>query len=177
MKQLNFPAFILLLVLNSTFLFGANGKEWQSYSYSGTKIVFPADWSLDTSRSMGIAFFLFSPLESTEDHFRENVNLIIQDLQGQAVDLDTYCSVSTEQIKSLITNSSVLESTRKNNGHEDYQKIVYTGDQGVFHLKFIQYYFVLRGKAYVLTFTTQISTFEKYRATGEQILDSFSPDR
>jgi hypothetical protein len=39
-------------------------------------------------RSIGIAFFLISPLESAQDKFRERVNLLIEDLTGKKCQLN-----------------------------------------------------------------------------------------
>ncbi|MBK7681894.1 MAG: hypothetical protein IPJ26_05200 [Bacteroidetes bacterium] len=39
---------------------------------------------------MGTSFIIFSPLENDEDKFKENVNLLMQDLTGQNIDLDKY---------------------------------------------------------------------------------------
>jgi hypothetical protein len=37
----------------------------------------------------------------------------------------------------------------------------------------MQYYFLIENNAYVLTFTAEIDQYEKYEATGIQILDSY----
>ena len=64
-------------------------------------------------------------------------------------------------------------SDRKEKNEQEYQRIIYTGKQGEFNLKFEQYYWVIDEKAYVLTLTCEEDEFENYQETGETILNSF----
>ena len=54
-----------------------------------------------------------------------------------------------------------------------FQKVIYNDDQGIYKLKFEQYYWVKKEKAYVLTLTCEIDQFEQYIETGEEIMNSF----
>ena len=73
----------------------------------------------------------------------------------------------------MITNSALIESKRIKNGNDEYHKIIYSGDQGIFHLQFEQYYWVINEKAFVLTFTSEKAKFADYKTIGEEILNSF----
>jgi len=153
------------------------GKEpengWKVLNETNYSIQYPDNWDLNKSGQMGSSFFIFSRLTSPQDKFRENVNLIIQSLQGQKINLDKYVEISEGQIKTIITNGNLIESKRLNlNGHE-FQKVIYTGDQGIYKLKFEQYYWVLNGQAYILTLTCEKNQFDTYKLTGEKILNSF----
>jgi PsbP-like protein len=147
---------------------------WKTLNQSNYSIQYPPTWEADPSGQMGTSFFLFSPLESDKDKFKENVNLLIQDLAGQHIDLNKYTEISEGQIKSMVTNSSLIESKRIKNNGEEYQKLIYSGDQGEFHLQFEQFYWVIKDKAYVLTFTSEKDKFANFKETGEGILNSFS---
>jgi hypothetical protein len=148
-------------------------SDWKALERSNYSIQYPSTWELNQSGQMGTSFILFSLLESEQDKFRENVNLLIQDLTGKDIDLNKYAEISEDQIKTMVTNSTLIESKRVKRGTEEYHKIIYTGDQGVFHLQYEQYYFVIEDKAYILTFTTEKSKFEDFKETGEKILASF----
>jgi hypothetical protein len=140
---------------------------------NGYSIEYPDNWDLNKSGQMGTSFMLFSKPSSSQDQFRENVNLIIQDLSGQSTSLDKYVEISEEQIKTMITNGNIISSKRlKSNGIE-FQNVIFTGKQGIYNLKFEQYYWVIKQKAYVLTLTCEINEFENYKTTGEKILNSF----
>lgn len=175
---------IVFLVFVSTSLIAfsqAIQKEPLSSSNNGLKllqeknysILYPQTWDLDRSGQMGTSFFLFSRLTSSQDKFRENINLIIQSLQGQKVNLDRFVEISIDQIKTLITNGKMIESRRLILNGREFQKLIYTGEQGMFKLKFEQRYWIANGQAFVLTFTCEQAQFEKYKVLGEKILNSF----
>jgi len=148
-------------------------NDWKTLDHPNYFIQYPQNWELNSSGQMGTSFILFSASEAQGDKFRENVNLLIQNLPDKSIDLDKYTEISEEQIKIMITNSAINESKRIKNENVEYQRVIYTGDQGVFHLKFEQFYFITNDKAYVLTFTTEKDKFESLKETGEKILNSF----
>lgn len=146
---------------------------WKTLNEKKYSIQYPSSWELNHSGQMSTSFILFSPLENKNDQFRENINLLIQDLSGKNIDLDKYTEISEGQIKSMTKNSVIIESKRIKNGKDQYQKLIYMCDQGVFHLKFIQYYWVQKDNAYVLTFTCEQNKFMAFKELGENILKSF----
>lgn len=148
-------------------------NEWKTFDQPSYTIKYPSTWELNQSGQMGTSFFLFSPLESDKDNFKENVNLLVQDLTGYNLDLNEYTEISEGQINTLVTNSTLLESKRVNDGKGEYHKIIYTGDQGIFRLTFEQYFWVVNNKAFVLSFTCEQDKFVAMVETGEKILNSF----
>lgn len=158
-----------LLLLVSSFVF-SQATEWKTLEDSELMIKYPGNWEINQSGIAGTKFILFSP-HSQSPAFRDNINLIIQDLKGQNIDLKKYVEISTDQIKQLITNGKILssETTTANPKH----KIIYTGSQGQLNLKWQQYYWVKNEKAYVLTFTADQNSFDKQMESVNQIMDSF----
>ncbi len=136
-------------------------------------VQYPQDWELDDSGKMGTSFILFSAVASDKDSFRENVNLIIQDLTSLNLDLDKYVEISESQIKTMITDGKIMKSERITSGANQYHKVIYTGKQGDRKLQFEQYYWVINNEAYVLTLTCEKSQFSAYQEVGERILNSF----
>lgn len=146
---------------------------WKTLTQNNYTIQYPSNWELSQKGEMNTSFFIFSPFDSDKDIFRENVNLLIQDLSGKNIDLNKYVEISEKQIKSLITNSNISESIRLKKNDKQYHKIIYSGEQGAFKLMFIQYYWVIDNKAYVLTFTSKKDTYNSFKETANKILDSF----
>lgn len=151
---------------------GINPK-WKAFDRANYSIQYPSEWELNQSGQMGTAFILFSPLESKNDQFKDNINLLIQDLAGHNIDLDKYAEISEGQIKTMITNSTLIESKRIKSGSGEHHRMIFTGDQGIFHLRFDQYYWINNDKAFVLTFTCEKDKFSQYKEVGELILNSF----
>ncbi len=173
---------ILTILLVSTFIACGQTKEskdketklnWKTYEVSDYSIQYPDSWELNQSGQMGTSFILFSPLESRKDKFRENINFLIQDLSDYNLDLNEYAKISEGQIKKLVTNSTLIESKRIINGSNEYHRVIYSGDQGIFHLKYEQFFWVKNEKAYILTLTCEQEKFSDFKKVGEEILNSF----
>src|ERR1035437_4578073 len=166
----------LLFVLLCTHAKSQQNKEtgWLTLKQKDYSIKYPNNWELDQSGQSGTTFILLSVLEMAEDLFRENINLITQDLNGKNINLAKYTEISVEQIKTMIPNSKITESELVKGKSGGYHKIIYTGDQNNFHLKFEQHYWVINNKAYILTFTCEESKFADYKEVAEKILNSFT---
>ena len=146
---------------------------WKIFDQPDFSIQYPSSWNLNQNGPMGMSFIILSARESEQDKFSENVNLIIQDMTGKDIDLNKYTTNSEEQIKTLATNSALIESKRIKKGKAEYHKIIYTADQGIFHLKMEQYYWVIKQKAYVLTFTSEQNKYADFVERGEKIMNTF----
>ena len=149
---------------------------WKSLTENNYSINYPDNWRLDKSGQMGTSFILFSPFSSEQDQFSENINLLIFDLTGQNIDLNKYVEISESKIATIITDGKIIQSKRMTNGSLNYQKVIYTGKEGVFNFKFEQYYWIENDKAYVLTLTCEEDQFDIYETQGEMILNSFNLD-
>jgi len=147
--------------------------EWEPLTENNYSLNYPKDWELNKSGLMGTSFILFSPLSSEKDQFKENINLLVQDLTGHNLNLEKYAKLSEGQIKTMITDGNILESKTVATDTLSHHQIIYTGRQGVFNLKFEQYYWVIDDTAYVLTLTCEESQFKNYQKIGEEILNSF----
>jgi len=149
-------------------------KGWKSLTENNYSVNYPDNWELNKSGQMETNFILFSPLSSEQDQFKENVNLLIQDLAGHHLDLNKYVEISEGQIEDLITDGKILDSKRITSEKLHYQKVIYTGKQGIFNLKFEQYYWVIDDKAFILTLTCEESQYNDFQVIGEKILNSFN---
>ena len=148
-------------------------NNWKIISDPDYSIIYPPNWELNQSKQMGTSFILFSPLDSVNDVFKENVNLVIQNVSTNHIDLDKFVELSENQIETMATNSKIEENRRIKHGEKEFHKMVYIADQGILHLKFEQYYWVVDEKAYILTLTTEQSKYKDYKEVGENIINSF----
>jgi len=147
---------------------------WKTLDETDYSIRYPEEWELDQSGQMGSTFFLFSPLETNQDKFRDNVNLFIQDLSGLNIDLNNYAEISEEQLRTLITNFTLIESKKMKTNSDEFHRVIFTGDQGIFQLRYEQIYWLKNNKAYALTFTCEQDKFSYLEEVVEVILNSFS---
>ena len=73
----------------------------------------------------------------------------------------------------MFSNENLILSKRIKNKESEFQKTIYSGKQGQWHLKFEQYYWVQNDKAFIVTFTSMIDEFNNYKDVAEKILNSF----
>ncbi len=171
---MNKAVFLLLIIIFNNYVFGQSKDSKLKIDGVNYSITYPSNWEADQSGHLGSTFMLFSPFESDHDFFRENVNLTIQDLSDcYNINLNQYVHIYEKLIKMIYQNGNILETHRIFCGHSECQSLVYSGDQGVYHLMFEQFFMIRDDKAYILTLTCEKDKFEKYKNTGEAIMDSF----
>ena len=147
--------------------------SWTRYETMNYSISYPGNWRLDTSHMMGSDFFIFSKKEDSSDIFMENVNLMSYDLQGQTITLDSFVHTSEKQISTMANDFTMLQSARLQGRGGIFHKLDFTARQGIYLLRFIQYYFLSKGKCYTLTFTIEQGRYAKYAGTAQKLMDSF----
>jgi hypothetical protein len=175
MKKMKLVGFITFFITLITYGQSTEMQNnWKLIEGADYTIQYPETWELNESGQMGTKFILFSKQVSPQDKFRENVNLIVQDLSGQSINLDKYVEISEEQIRTFLTNGKLIESKRLKESENEFHKMIYTGDQGIYKLKFEQYYLIKNNNAYVLTLTCETEQFDSYREIGENILNSLT---
>lgn len=161
---------VCLLLINA---FSAHAQNWATLDRPLFSVDYPTHWDLNEEGAMGTAFILFSKLEEN-DEFRENINLMIQDLSAYNFTLDSYTELSENQISVMIENATILQSERLKSVNGEHHLIEYTGVQNNLHLYWKQYYWVVDKKAYLLTFTAEQEQYERYLVTANQIINSFT---
>lgn len=140
---------------------------WKALDGTDYKLKYPETWELNTSGLQGTKFILFAHIEGAP--FRDNINLIVQDLPDEDFTLQKYVEISEGQVKQFITGSDIIFSETSNSRH----KMIYTGSLGQLKLKWQQYLWVKNNKAYVLTFTAAQDSYDKKVDMATEIMDSF----
>ncbi|HBX49919.1 MAG: hypothetical protein A2275_10350 [Bacteroidetes bacterium RIFOXYA12_FULL_35_11] len=146
---------------------------WLIFDNVDFSIQYPGDWDSGDASQTGLIFSAFSKVKSNKDKFRENVNIVTEDLFGKNFDLDKYASVSEAQIEKMIEKGKLIESKRITLNGISFQKMIYTGKSSDIKMKFVAYFCVEKSRAIVLTLTCEESEFSDYSETGEQIISSF----
>lgn len=162
------------MVLNLTVIVSTQPQDgWATLDTSRYTINYPVEWELEVDGELGTRFFLFSPLESEEDQFSENINLITEDLTGLGIDLDMYNDLASGQLETVIEEYSLIESQRVTWNDQSYHKLVYTGTLDALALAFEQRFYVEHETAFILTFASMQDTFDQYAEVRDRIMSSF----
>lgn len=171
MFKKGFLSLTFLLLVSVSF---SQSKDWKTLKVTNYSIQYPDSFELNTSGLMGTSFLLFSNQSPASDLFRENINLFLQDLNGNAISLDQFVQVSENQLSTVITKHAIIESKRIKENNKEYHVLMYTGEQGQLKLKWMQYYYIVKGKAYALTYTAEQDQFDKYLDVAKKIMATFT---
>lgn len=131
-------------------------------------VAYPTTWEMDNSGQSGTKFIVLSPADGEVDTFRENVNLMVQDLSSAPMSLDDFTELSMTQI--MAAGAEVVESEQS--GGPVRQKLVFNMVQGSYDLRLIRYYWMVGNKAFVLTLTCLKNENDQYWEAGQRIMDS-----
>jgi len=148
-----------------------NFLTYDSPAY-GIRIGYPSDWT-KSEQFMGSVVAFLSPTESTSDIFRENLNVIVQDLSTQPMTLDEYTELSVSQIKQFFTDANITDSSATTLDGNPAHKVVYTGKQGQYNLKWMQVWVVKENKAYIISYTAEVNKYPDFLGTIQQMINSF----
>ena len=138
----------------------------------GIRIKYPAEWTKQ-EQVMGAVVVFLAPTEGPSDIFQENVNIIVQDLSAQPMTLDEYTELGLGQIEQFITDANILDSTTATLAGIPGGRLVYTGKQGQYDLKWMQVWTIKNDKAYVISYTAEIGRYSAFLETVEEMIDSF----
>jgi len=173
MRKTHHNVLIVLALIFLSHIATAQSKDYETYQATEFTIKYPADWRVDETGIMGTKVIFFSPLESADDKFSENINILVQDLTEHPMTLKEYTDLSVEQIKTLATNGKVIESKTIKTANGEMQRLIYTADQGQYHLQFDQLYLIVKGKAYLVTYTAEVDKYQQYLSKANEALGSF----
>jgi len=124
---------------------------------------------MDDSGINGTDFYIVLPHDSN-NNFRNNINLLVQDLTKADLDLEKFVDLTESQIQS---SGKLIKSERLNRNGVEYQSILFEANFGEGDLKFLQHDFVHNNKAYILTYTATVGTFEENLPKAQEIMNSF----
>ena len=136
------------------------------------ELSYPSAWEMEEG-FMGSIVMVLSPLADDLDMFQENLNIVSEILPYEDIGIEEYKDASISQIESLISDYTLESAEKTTIDGLDAYKIAYTGSQGLYNLKWMQYLIVNGAKAYVITYTSEVEQYEKFLPVIEQIAASF----
>lgn len=148
--------------------------NWLSYTDAADRftIKYPENWEKNVTTEY-VTFL--SAVESDSDAFRENVNVVVQDLSQQPTTMAEY----TQATKDWISESKgVLQLEREiqfaGNAATEVAYTMPANSIGLdLELMFHQLWIIKDDKAYLLTYTAQPDRYEKFEAQAAEIFKSF----
>lgn len=162
---------LLLFVICISNVFSQSKEDWKTFKNETYSIQYPEKWILDTSKQ-GIEFFLTK--EKISNKMISNVNLLIQNLAGQNIDLEKYIEITEGQVTTYIPEGKMITNQKRTKGNHESYELVYSGNMQGNQVVIKQYIWLVKEKAYVLTFTAKQKKFEADNILATQILNTFT---
>jgi hypothetical protein len=122
----------------------------------------------------GAAVIFISPKTNNLDYFRENVNIVVQDLTDVAISLQSYTDLVLDQMARIYgDNIQILESNPLTIAGEPGHKIIFIGKGPDLEMKYMITWMMKDTKAYQITYTSEASQYDQYMLYMEMITRSF----
>ncbi len=132
-------------------------------------INYPAEWTRKTANQ---AVVFLRPREG-DDSFKENVNLMLQDLSANPMTLQEYTDLSKKQVTDNLGAGAILSLKNIKLAGQQAREFVFNMTYKDRNLKVKQYWFIKDNTAYLLTYTADPDEFDKYDDTATEIMKSF----
>ena len=166
---------ILPLFLGVAYLSAQSGVDFQKKKIDEVSISFPNSYEFTDNMPGGAKFGVLSPLENEKDTFRENVNMLIQDI-GQDIDVAEGLEPMKQQMRKYITNYNEISATIEVLPVGKCIRIEYTGNLGVMKIHWVQYMASKNKKLYILSCTAEQHQYAKYAEVFAKIAKSVGVD-
>jgi hypothetical protein len=158
---------IILLAAGCT----RSGPNRYSHSDPDFTVDFPAEWELQTG-IRGTAIMAVSPPSGPSDSYRENINIVIEDISDKP-DADYYYESNLNNLKFFLKNFSVESRSPAEINHHAAQKIVFTATSGAVESKFMMFMMKHKNIGYVITAAATPESFSEFSEAFEKTATSF----
>lgn len=150
---------VVLVVLS--FLKGFKFSVYTNETY-GVEIQYPSDWTYEENKNGAVVIF-YSPLENQLDFFRDNINIVIQDISSTPMTLESYSQLAVEQMKTLFGQNMQVESLSATTlDRRPARKLIFRGAGPNADLKYLSVWMIDNSKVYQITYLAVASQFNNH---------------
>lgn len=176
--------YILILLVVSVLMSSAFGQTSSGVGAGNGKppakkqlpytIIPAAGWEkMDTLVGTSLISVMISPADSTDDHFRENMNIIYEEVGEMG--MDEYYKLSEESLNNLPDIKKLGLTDTVMNGM-NFKILHYTFSAEYFDAEVMVYITIVKGKAYVITCSCLQGQMNKWQKTYEKMVATFKLD-
>lgn len=140
--------------------------DWRQYEQSEYTIRYPDSWE-SYENYAGADLCLLSPLSSAGDLFHENISVVAEPLV-RTISLEKYAAMAIQKVYIEYKAKAVDEKKYILDGQVFYSAS-FQSNEGWFQ----QHYYVVKKKAYIVTFWYQPEESEKIKTDGTRAIQSF----
>ena len=167
MRRINL---LLLLAAVPAIAFAAENKTYTN-PVSLYAVDYPESWRV---RELGKAVTFSSSLESKDDHFAENVQVVVEDLSllPDTVSLFDYHRKGVDNAGKYLADFKPLEEARTQWLGRETLVMLYSATVRGERFRFKDYKFFVGKTAYVLTYTARDADFDSFLPQAERLMRS-----
>jgi len=165
-------AVIILVVVGWYFL-----KEFRFQTYvnqrHGFQIDYPVNWIFEENINGALVIF-YSPLENQLDFFKDNINVVIQDISASPMGLAEYSETAVNQMKLVFGEQMKIHEYKDTSlGGFPAKRLVFTGPGPQSDLKYLTVWTVNRNVVYQLTYLSVASQYNHHVLKILKMIRSF----
>ncbi len=140
----------------------------------GFSVVLPETWERQEN-AHGTVVLALSPQADASDTFRENINVVVEDLPGEYSVADYYLA-NQDQLRKVMTDFVEVQLGETIIQGQSAKRLVFTHRMGQLNLKVLQYYFSKGKRGFVVTCTAAPESYAQFEAEFERSVHSMMLD-
>jgi hypothetical protein len=154
---------------------GCGKKTVQNTTFAGKdySLKFPDTWEINEKGMMGMDLIGLSPLESTDDAFRENINVILENLPKAMADRD-YLELTLAGMNKMFGLPSDSKFVPVKVGNENGYHLHYSVQMGQNEIDNDLYIVIKKNSAYVITCSNAKGKRDDFKAIMESVVGTFA---
>jgi hypothetical protein len=148
----------------------AMGGDLFADKEKGFSVMLPKKWEIKKG-VMGAEVIALRPKGGSKDAFRENINVVVENLNGTMLPKE-YFKASQSVLQKVFAEFKVEKSGHTNIDKHDVYWVIFTHKMGGVRAKVLQYLTVEGNKGYVVTGSALPATFDKFKKSFEMVATS-----
>lgn len=137
----------------------------------GIKMKYPENWKTQNIQNIttGEIVTFLSPQSNNINKSQEKLTISVIDYPGT---LYEFKNTSIQDINNHLTQPKIENQTDTTLANKPASQLIYTGKDGDNSLKSLQVFTLKNDKAYVITYTAEIDSYEQFLKTAETMIQS-----
>jgi hypothetical protein len=171
MKAQRLPRIVLLAAILGVVTIGVTrAEDPPAESFS---ITYPDNWEpLKQLPNTAVKSAALAPLDAPEDDFRENINIVVEQLPRDFTS-EQYYAEAVKAMARMLTDYKPVEHKTVQLGGVDAVRAIYEHRSGNYKLRVLVYMLTREKTAHVVTCTAETDAYAQYEKPFEDICATF----
>ncbi len=166
----------VILILASFALSGCGKKKTvNNTTFAGKNygMKFPDTWEINDSGAMGTDIVGLSPVEGPSDKFRENINVVLENVPTSLPEKD-YLDLSLKNLTEGLGIKPGLKFTKTKVGSAEGYHLHYTAKIGEIEVDNDLYIVIKNGGSYIITCSNSKGKRDAFKSVMDSVIATFS---